>query len=375
MAATRLVFVRHGESNASVNRIVGGPLSCSGLSELGRRQAEALAARLALHCPTATLVSSSYPRAIETAAALAQAFGGVTVREIGELGEQFPGPDCDGLTFEEYVRKFGETAWHKNPYENGFPGGETVAAFQHRVATAVSQLATEYRGREVVVSCHGGVIDRVMRLFLHAPPTGMFEIHTVNCSITEFTEIEPGSWRLHRYNDTGHLSGLPSETVRANPMEPNADRLELVAITAATVDQVLRLAPTIAPTLALVAAQPLAAWARAAVVDGTVVGCAIALPPGSPLSPSGTDDGWFMWRLIVDRVRQRAGYGRRIVDLARAELTATRPGVALYTCWPAADDGASRFARALGFTPVGEAEMAGDGDVVVGRLADRGVPS
>ena len=44
---TRLVLVRHAESMATVRRIVGGPRSCTGLSELGRRQAEALRDRLA----------------------------------------------------------------------------------------------------------------------------------------------------------------------------------------------------------------------------------------------------------------------------------------------------------------------------------------
>ena len=36
---TRLIFVRHGESQVTVNRVVGGPRSCIGLSDLGRSQA------------------------------------------------------------------------------------------------------------------------------------------------------------------------------------------------------------------------------------------------------------------------------------------------------------------------------------------------
>ena len=40
---TRLVLIRHGESVSSVQRTMGGPRTCGGLSPLGRKQAEALA--------------------------------------------------------------------------------------------------------------------------------------------------------------------------------------------------------------------------------------------------------------------------------------------------------------------------------------------
>ena len=44
---TRLVLVRHGESQVTVRRVIGGPRTCSGPSDLGRRQARALHDRLA----------------------------------------------------------------------------------------------------------------------------------------------------------------------------------------------------------------------------------------------------------------------------------------------------------------------------------------
>ena len=42
-AATRLVLVRHGEAACNVGGVVGGRRGCTGLTELGRRQATALA--------------------------------------------------------------------------------------------------------------------------------------------------------------------------------------------------------------------------------------------------------------------------------------------------------------------------------------------
>ena len=43
---TRLILIRHGESNVTVERILGGEKSCTGLSDLGRAQACALRDRL-----------------------------------------------------------------------------------------------------------------------------------------------------------------------------------------------------------------------------------------------------------------------------------------------------------------------------------------
>ena len=46
---TRLVYVRHGESNTTVARVIGGPRTCSGLSPLGVQQAERLRDRWLRH--------------------------------------------------------------------------------------------------------------------------------------------------------------------------------------------------------------------------------------------------------------------------------------------------------------------------------------
>ncbi len=60
--ATTLVLVRHGESNVTVNRVIGGYRSCSGLSGLGRRQADRLRERLAttLELTADVLISSNF---------------------------------------------------------------------------------------------------------------------------------------------------------------------------------------------------------------------------------------------------------------------------------------------------------------------------
>jgi probable phosphoglycerate mutase len=213
---TTLVLIRHGESNVTVNRVIGGFRSCSGLSELGRRQADRLRERFASTGEVAAdvLISSNFSRAIETAQAIAPAFGDPEIDIDAGFGEHDPGPDIDGMTFAAYVERFGTPDW-TDPHAEVFPGGETIAAFHARVGAALANALDRHRGACIVVSCHGGVVDATFRHLMRAPITGAFELHTLNTSITEFVAAPHGAWRLRRYNDVGHLHGLPSETPRA----------------------------------------------------------------------------------------------------------------------------------------------------------------
>jgi hypothetical protein len=54
---------------------------------------------------------------------------------------------------------------------------------------------------------------------LKSPATGAFEIQTLNTSITELQLVKDNLWRLIRYNDIGHLVGLPTATTPIPPDE------------------------------------------------------------------------------------------------------------------------------------------------------------
>ena len=211
---TRIIYVRHGESKSTVARVIGGARTCEGLSTLGVQQAQRLRERwksLPEFMPD-VIISSHFARARETAVIVAEAFGGPEVVVDEGFGEHDPGPGCDGMTMDDFVDRFGTGAWEDDPFGVTFPGGETLAAFQFRIGQAVRRVLDERAGQTVLVACHGGVIDAVVRQALKAPPTGVFTINTLNTSITELQLDRPNTWTLRRYGDVAHLTGLPPST-------------------------------------------------------------------------------------------------------------------------------------------------------------------
>lgn len=210
MTSTRLVLVRHGESNATVEQVVGGHRGCTGLSPLGRRQAEALRDRLAAtgEVQADIVLASILPRAVETAAILAPVLGSLDVGQDCDLCELHPG-ESDGLGWDEYQARYGVDML-ADPLAPIAPGGESLRAFHERVARTLHRIAEEHAGRTVVVVCHGGVVASSFLAFfdlpLERPVEG--EVRVENTAITEWVRSDGGRWRLIRHNDAAHLADL-----------------------------------------------------------------------------------------------------------------------------------------------------------------------
>jgi probable phosphoglycerate mutase len=209
--ASRIVLIRHGEAECNLNRIVGGPKGCSGLTDLGRRQVAALADRLyesgELRQAT-TLYASDLPRAVETAERLRPVIGpGPTtlgpVRQRDDLRELHPG-EADGMPWEDVVATFGVPNWDHDPTIHIAPGGESWSEFVVRASDAVRDVVRSHPGELVVAAVHAGVIEATMIAFLGISP----EVHRrgwvriVHASMTEW-EWVPGEdrWVLLRFND------------------------------------------------------------------------------------------------------------------------------------------------------------------------------
>ena len=221
-ADTRIVLVRHGESLAQQLGIVGGHQGCQGLSELGRRQVEALGDRLVGSGGTSdgwALYASVMPRAVETASMLAAKLGGAEPKLDCGFCEHHPG-EGDGLSWDEYAARYPvPDSW--DPHLRRAPGSETWAEMADRVSSGLDALVDRHRGEMVLVACHGGVIIHSLIRWLGIDPSGSVErawMNPANASITEWRFVGPASAspgreasrsiELVRFNDHAHLDGL-----------------------------------------------------------------------------------------------------------------------------------------------------------------------
>jgi probable phosphoglycerate mutase len=204
---TRLVLVRHGEGACNVRGVIGGPRGCEGLTERGRDQARALARRLERSgelLDATALYTSTLPRAIETAALLAPGLPDLVAVADCDLCELHPG-EADGLTWGEFLARFGAPAWEEDPDRPLAPGGESWLGFYRRVSAALARLVELHRGQRVVVVVHGGVIETAMKSVLDAAATDRLRLLTQHASMTEI-EYDGAGARLLSYNDRAPLA-------------------------------------------------------------------------------------------------------------------------------------------------------------------------
>lgn len=211
----RLLLVRHGESVCGVNGVVGGPRGCTGLTDRGRAQVDALRERFERtgEADGATVLSSTLPRAVETAEILAPALGVDEVPAVHELRELDPG-EADALTWDRFREVYGSFDMVEELERPLAPGGESLGAFRARVEGVIDGLVAEHDGGTVVAACHGGVVFMSLVLLLGLPrPRAEAGIHPDFSSITEWTRADD-RWWLVRYNDAAHVRGtdlLPAE--------------------------------------------------------------------------------------------------------------------------------------------------------------------
>ena len=198
-----LLLIRHGETALNVARVLqpaATPLSARGVA-----QAEALARRLAA-LGVAAIVSSDLPRARSTAQAIAAATGAPI--EISALLQE---------------RNFGD--WRGQPYDGlgidpmtmleAPPGGESAAAFEHRVALAfayIVQRQAVLQGTLAVVT-HGLVLRRMLATHVRLPSGTASPAHLGNTSLS-IVDARPPHMAA-RVNCTQHLEASAPDDANA----------------------------------------------------------------------------------------------------------------------------------------------------------------
>ena len=203
---TTLLLLRHGQTELSVDRRYSGRKDVP-LTELGVRQAEAAAVRVAAlpGVDAATpVVTSPLTRAARTARAVVGRTGGTLVEHDGLLETDFG--RWDGLTFAEAVEQDTELhgRWLADTSVTA-PGGESFDQVHRRVRRARDELLSTYGGTTIVVVSHVTPIKSLLRMGLDVGPSLLFRLHLdlASLSIVEFYPDGNASVRL--VNDTSYL--------------------------------------------------------------------------------------------------------------------------------------------------------------------------
>jgi broad specificity phosphatase PhoE len=206
-----LVLVRHGDAVAGFSGVIGGERGCVGLTDLGRRQAEALRDHLATSSRTRAdvLLASTIPRAIETAQIIAPGLGLEVAAHECDLCEVHTG-EADGLEWAEYATTYGSFDMEVEPDRVFAPGGDSWNSFHDRVRSLLDRLVETYPDQRVVAVCHAGVIAASMRVLLGIPHPGTgAHLRPTNTGLTEWAhDAVTGRWTLRTFNDAGHLLAL-----------------------------------------------------------------------------------------------------------------------------------------------------------------------
>ncbi|HJN44083.1 MAG: phosphoglycerate mutase [Acidobacteria bacterium] len=191
-----IYLIRHGQTAGNAERVVQAP--DTPLSAHGSRQAERLGARLA-DAGLTRIIASDYPRARQTAAALApdrtvplevtpllreRDLGQLRGRPYAEVEHQFYGPEHDP------------------------PGGETWDLFRERVAAAWAHIgaSADAGSATVAVVTHGLVCRALAEFHLALEPGESAPAWFPNASVTHIDPTPP--WTLRLAASVSHLADL-----------------------------------------------------------------------------------------------------------------------------------------------------------------------
>ena len=191
-----LVVVRHGRTAHNASGLLLGRIDPS-LDELGRTQAEALAAALG---PVDRVISSPLLRTRETAAAFGREV------EIDERWIELDYGEYDGVPLGEVPPE----VWARWRADVDFapPGGESLHQLGDRVRDALDDLATHGSAgeRTTVIVTHVSPVKAAVAWALGVGDEVSWRLWVAPASITRIGTTPRGGV-LHTFNEITHLDG------------------------------------------------------------------------------------------------------------------------------------------------------------------------
>jgi broad specificity phosphatase PhoE len=197
---TRLLVVRHGETDWNRNGIVLGRAPGVPLNAKGRHDAGLLAEALSTQGIVA-VYSSPMERAMETAQILCDRIGLPGPIPTEGILEVDPG-EWTGKSRDELLDDPIWIAAHENPLGVRYPNGEELSEVQARAMATIEPLIEKHVHQTFAIVTHGDVIRSIMAHYMGLSLAYALRIiyDTASVSVVEFKEGESrvirASWRV-----------------------------------------------------------------------------------------------------------------------------------------------------------------------------------
>ncbi len=206
-----LYCVRHAESVYNGDGRIQGQADPP-LSELGHRQAAALAVGLKKFPDVQAIFASPLQRAMQTATPIAEAIG-LEIQNDDRLKELNAGI-FQGKRWDEIVEQHPQeaVAWKSLEPDFVIPGGESRRQLMHRGRAVLEAIRGSGAQRAVVVA-HGGLLTAALRALLEVPVNSN-PFSLMNASVSQLTWPSPESTlvKLITLNETWFLRDAGIDT-------------------------------------------------------------------------------------------------------------------------------------------------------------------
>ncbi len=200
---TRFILIRHGQTewNRGAERFRGR--ADVPLNDLGRAQAQRVAACLA-HEKIAAIYASPQQRTLHTAQPLADALK-LPVQPHPNLLDIDVGA-LEGMTIDEARQAFPDVIekWLTTPGQTKFPKGEAFKTMRARIVALLDELAPKHDGATIALVTHRVVCCAMLCVVLGIDPNGLWRIQQDNACVNFFEKRERG-FVVTLMNDTRHL--------------------------------------------------------------------------------------------------------------------------------------------------------------------------
>src|SRR5699024_395633 len=192
-----LFLIRHGRSQANAEGVLAGRAPGIDLDDVGRQQAESLAARLG-PLPLVRLVTSPLERTVQTAEIICrnhpQATKASREKALIECGYgSWTGPPVKSLAKDPLWKVV-----QRQPSAAVFPDGESMADMQRRAVGAVRRIDTEVATEHGPDACwaavsHGDVIKSVVAdaLGMHLDMFQRLVVHPASVCVLQYGANRP----------------------------------------------------------------------------------------------------------------------------------------------------------------------------------------